>query len=451
MLAAVDHSRFDGVILYQLELPFNRIELDKMLSLAPNPKRVDNYWATQGCASSGIVERLADQFKGSAYFSGHRFHKATYVPIISAILANLLNANAHKLQVIYSRDTDGSNRPWISVWDFLAGLQFVNTVIGGKNESGVQSWAVALPELIDLLHQDKARIVFDDHKASIEVRDADKNVLPVPERRTDNLQYNRVEKATAAHNQQWLTHTVTLDKKPIVPFVKRKFNDSLEYGGRFYGGFQRIPSKDRARLKIDGQPTVELDYSAIHLAILYAWEGVQLDYAQAYTLEGYERATVKAITLRMLNIESVAVLKRAITLSANPANQGKYKAYKTARSIHDLMRAKGLSSTAPHKPKWVGTFIDNIPSTTNTHDLINAFLERHSAITKHIGSQSIGLRLQAADSQIMALVLDTLRIDNVPALPVHDSIIIQKKHKAKAKMIMQNTFKQVTGFHAQIK
>ena len=434
-----------------MELPFTRIELDKTLSLAPNPKRVNGYWVTQSNASNDLVDSMADQFKKSAYFSGKRFRRATYVPVISSILANLLNANTHKLQIIYSRDDHSGNRPWINVWDFLVGLQFVNTVIAGKNETGVGSWCVALPELVALLHTDQSRIIFDRHKPSIEVRDVDKNVLPVSQHRSTKLKYNRYEKATRAFNELWQAHSVTLDDKPVVPFVQRKFNDTLELGGRFYGGFQRIPSKDRARLKIDGQPTIELDYSAIHLAILYAWAGIQIDYAQAYALEGYERATVKAITLRMLNIESVAVLKRAITLSANPANQDKYKAYKTARSIHDLMRAKGLASTAPHKPKWIKTFIENIPSTTNTNDLINAFLERHSAIKKHIGSQSIGVRLQAVDSEIMALVLDTLRIDNVPALPVHDSIIIQKKHKAKAKMIMQNTFKQVTGFHAQIK
>jgi len=434
-----------------MELPFTRIELDKTLSLAPNPKRVNGYWVTQSNASNDLVDSMADQFKKSAYFSGKRFRRATYVPVISSILANLLNANTHKLQIIYSRDDHSGNRPWINVWDFLVGLQFVNTVIAGKNETGVGSWCVALPELVALLHTDQSRIIFDRHKPSIEVRDVDKNVLPVSQHRSTKLKYNRYEKATRAFNELWQAHSVTLDDKPVVPFVQRKFNDTLELGGRFYGGFQRIPSKDRARLKIDAASTIEIDYSANHLAILYAWEGVQIDYAQVYTLQGYERDTIKAITLRALNIEDIAVLRRSISLSANPLNKAKHKAYKAARAIHDLRRAKGLASKPPYKPKWLDTFIDNIPSTTIADDLVNAFLERHSAIAQHIGSPNIGLKLQAADSQIMALVLDTLRLGNIPALPVHDSIIVPKKHKKKARNIMAESFEQITGFKAQIK
>ena len=436
---------------YQIQLPFNRIELDKTLSLAPNPKRVNGYWATQSYVGNDLVDSMANQFKKSAYFSGKRFRQAIYTPIISSILANLLNAHTHKLQIVYSRDDHSGNRPWISVWDFLVDLQLVNTVIGGRNELGVQSWCVALPELVALLEADKSRIIFDHHKASIEVRDDDKNVLPVPARKTIKLKYNRLERATRAINEQWQTHTVTLDKKIIVPFVQRKFNDSLELGGRFYGAFQQIPSKDRARLKIDKASTIELDYSVNHLAILYAWQGIQIDYAQAYTLEGYERDTIKAITLRALNINCLSHLRTAITLSANPANQRKHQAYKAKRAVHDLLRSKGLVSKAPYKPKWIDTFITNIPSTTIADDLVAAFLERHKAIREYIGSQDIGLKLQAVDSQIMALVLDTLRLENVPALPVHDSIIIKESDKGLGVAVMAESFEQITGFKAKIK
>ena len=447
---AVDNSGFNGARPSQLELRFNRIELNKKWSLAPSPKRLNGYWATHSYANACIVERLAAQFKGSAYFSGARFHRKVYLPIISSILANLLNAYDHGLQIIYSRNT-GNNLEWINVWDFLVEMQFVNTVIADKSDSGVKSWAVALPELISLLHQDNARIVFDSRKPSIEIRDSNKKALPVPQHRATNLKYNRSEKDTAAFNSMWEGHTVTLDKKNIVPYVRRLFNGSLNHGGRFYGDFQRIPSKDRKRIKIDGQATIELDFSCIHLAILYAWQGIQIDYDQAYILEGYDRETVKAITLRMLNIESVKVLKRAITLSANPRNQDKYTAYKTERAIHDWLRSKGLRSNAPNKPPWIDSFIENIPSNTDTEKLIEAFMDCHSDVEKYIGSKSIGLRLQAEDSKIMALVLNTLRLDKVLALPVHDSIIIQKNSSKRAELVMRNCFKKVTGFHARIK
>jgi hypothetical protein len=437
--------------LHQMELPFTRVELDKTLTLAPNPKRVNGYWVTQSNASTELVEDMADMFKRSPFFSGKRFRRATYTPVISSILANLLNAHTHKLQIIYSRDDHSGNRAWISVWNFLVGLNLVSTVIAGKNEKGVQSWCVALPELVELLKTDHSRIIFDRYQPSIEVRDTDKNALPVSKHRATQLKYNRFEKATRAFNEYWQAHTVTLDDKTVVPFVKRKFNDTLELGGRFYGGFQQMPSKDRARLKIDNSVTREIDYSSIHLAILYAWEGIPLNYLEAYAMEGYERDTIKAITLRALNIESVSSLRRSISLSANPQNKEKYRTYKDARAIHDLRRAKGLACKAPFKPKWIKAFIEGIPSDTIADDLVYDFLEKHSVIKAHIGSPNIGLKLQAVDSEIMALVLDNLRLENIPALPVHDSIIVIRKHKQKARAVMAQSFEQITGFPAQIK
>jgi hypothetical protein len=448
---AVDSKHSGYSNLHQMELPFTRVELDKTLTLAPNPKRVNGYWVTQSNASSELVEDMAYMFKRSSFFSGKRFRQATYTPVISSILANLLNAHTHRLQIIYSRDDHSGNRAWISVWDFLVDLNLVSTVIAGKNEKGVQSWCVALPELVELLKTDRSRIIFDRYQPSIEVRDADKNVLPVSKHRATQLKYNRFEKATRAFNEYWQAHTVTLDDKAVVPFVKRKFNDTLELGGRFYGGFQQIPSKDRARFKIDNSVTLEMDYSANHLAILYAWEGLQLNYLKAYEMEGYERDTIKAVTLRALNIESVASLRRSISLSANPQNKEKYRTYKDARAIHDLIRAKGLASKAPFKPKWIKAFIEGIPSDTIADDLVHDFLEKHSAIKAHIGSLNIGLKLQAVDSEIMALMLASLMVEKIPALPVHDSIIIPYKKKKKALAVMAKSFEQITGFAAKIK
>jgi len=166
---------------------------------------------------------------------------------------------------------------------------------------------------------------------------------------------------------------------------------------------------------------------------------------------GYDRATVKAITLRALNIRDLSDLKKAITTSANPKNVIKYKAYKDKRAIHDLLRSKGLASKPPYKAKWIESFIENIPSSTIANDLVAAFLEKHRAIKDYIGSPKVGVRLQAVDSEIMALVLDTLRLENIPALPIHDSVRIQKIHRLKARSVMVESFNEITGFKAQIR
>ena len=129
----------------------------------------------------------------------------------------------------------------------------------------------------------------------------------------------------------------------------------------------------------------------------------------------------------------------------------KYKAYKNKRAIHDFQRSKGLASKAPFKAKWIDTFIEGIPSSTIANDLVDAFLEKHSAIKAYIGSPKVGVRLQAVDSEIMALVLHRLRLENIPALPVHDSVRIQKKYKIRARDVMAECFKEITGFKAQVR
>ena len=61
-------------------------------------------------------------------------------------------------------------------------------------------------------------------------------------------------------------------------FVRRVFNNqSWKQGGRFYGGWwQWIPSQLRKNIIIQGKPTIEIDYSAMHIVILYAMEGNRL-------------------------------------------------------------------------------------------------------------------------------------------------------------------------------
>lgn len=448
MLPLMDTTKHDAVVI-QLQLPFNRIYLQENLSLAPNPRKLKDKWLCDNKAEKMLMNSLLVQFKKWGSFE--RFRKDQYQKVFSNLLAYLLAAHNQSAQLIYSRDTTGRNRKIIKAVDFLTDLNLITSVIPKANELGVESWITPNIELINLLNHYKTRIVFDPNKPSIEIRDKDKRVLPIPERKQARLTYERLEKQTRAFNELWLNHSVTLDNKLMIPFCQRKFNDSLELGGRFYGDFQRLPGKERLKLKIDSIPVVELDYKSQHLAILYSLEGLQIEYdPDPYIIEGFERETVKAITLKLINVKNIADMKRAITLSANPENKAKYQAYKQRRLIHDLRRAHGLTSSPPFKAQWIDSFIENIPEGTCPERFLESFSERHRAIYHHIGSENIGLKLQALDSRIMALVLSACVAENIPALPVHDSLIVRETDKAKTRLIMQTAYKEITGKHCKI-
>ena len=71
--------------------------------------------------------------------------------------------------------------------------------------------------------------------------------------------------------------------------LRRIFNNgSFEQGGRFYGGWwQEILSDYRALITINGKRTVELDYSGMHFAIMYAELAMDMPMADPYALDGY--------------------------------------------------------------------------------------------------------------------------------------------------------------------
>jgi hypothetical protein len=251
------------------------------------------------------------------------------------------------------------------------------------------------------------------------------------------------------HNNYWDNNSATLNKKPIIPFIYRVFNNTLELGGRFYGSFQGTPSNERTSILFNRRQTVEVDYSAIHIAIMYAWAGVDL-IGDPYQITGYERSTVKAIMLRLVNVKSIEGLKKVITDSAKESRKAEYKEYKNDRRIFETQSSKKLAVAAPYKPKWIDSHIQNIPTGFNARGFIESLFKRHSAIEKYIGSDDIGLKLQAADSALMADVLIDLydRPNPIPALPVHDSLVCRHSNIEVVKATMKHYFKE--RFKAQI-
>ena len=99
-------------------------------------------------------------------------------------------------------------------------------------------------------------------------------------------------------------------------FVKRIFSrGEWVANGRFYGGFwQQVGSEYRQHIRINGQPTVELDYSSLHPNILL----VEQDYPPSndvYTLSkepivqrfdlDKQRSIIKLAVLMLLNADNI--------------------------------------------------------------------------------------------------------------------------------------------------
>ena len=215
--------------------------------------------------------------------------------------------------------------------------------------------------------------------------------------------------------------TAVLEKDGDVRFIPQltsNYSGDWEHGGRFYAhgmfgmvDYQQLSKEERSTIKINGENTAEVDYSCLHLSLMYAKCGKQLkgDAYGWYT----DRKIAKLVTIITLN------------------NTCYYNA------VYAVQKALAGTDAAYEASK-----------------LIDKMLAYHKTVAQHIfGSFRAvdALTLQHTDSVVMEKVLKSLHKRNIPALPVHDSVIVPEKYRDAAIRTMKEQYKQVTGFEIEVK
>jgi hypothetical protein len=433
-----------------LSLPFNVHRINKSLFLAPKGK-----WSNLDYVlnKDPLVEVFIDDFR--LWSELDRLNKTVYFNAFNMVLANLLHVHQSSSQLLVSRrsgkykrnNPDGiDNRTITKVTDYLADRGMIALHIGRQSDRDENtSWCIPLAPLIAVLEKHDAQLRLHNNTQFAVVRDAKKNHIPVYTNTTKAHRLNKLAQPVRDHYTTWLNHTAMLDDSYLLPWLQRKFNLNMNLGGRFYGHYQNIPSADRKRIRIDGEATVELDYKAHHIAILYALEGSRPG-CEPYLIEGHEekREAIKSIFLRLVNAENLTSLKATITRSGNPKIQKKAKEYEAKRAQYEKLRSMGLRAREPSKPKCVKNgFISNIPEGAKGDDYMNLILNNNSLIKHHFGTENIGLRLQKLDSDLMALVLT--KLDGIPCLPVHDSVRCRVSDMDAVHNAMIDSFKEMFG------
>ncbi len=180
----------------------------------------------------------------------------------------------------------------------------------------------------------------------------------------------------------------------VYEYLHRVYNrKSFKLGGRAYGALhQSIPKHLRPLIRIDGVPTVELDYSAYHILMLYHMEGIDYPDDPYLVCEGPAmRDTYKAVGLVSINADE------------NDAYGG----------IRDELSDRGIPLPNRKKPLV---------------SLVRTFSEAHKPIAKYLFS-GIGLTLQNKDSDIMNAILVRLMDMGILGLSVYDSVIVQEQYR----------------------
>lgn len=170
--------------------------------------------------------------------------------------------------------------------------------------------------------------------------------------------------------------------------LTRIFNNGrFDHGGRFYGGWwQSLSGSERARLTIDGQPTVELDFKALHPRICYHLAGIPLPLdVDPYWLDRIGGDEVRGAAKTAFNH----------LLNATPR--------------HAMRAPRGVRQKLPKGVTYAA--------------LLKQLEDQHQPIREWFRSGR-GVELQRIDSDIASSILNDLRFGGIPCLPVHDSFIV---------------------------
>jgi len=196
-------------------------------------------------------------------------------------------------------------------------------------------------------------------------------------------------------------------------YLYRVFNrNSFQYGGRAYGALhQNLPKNMRPFIHINGEKTIEIDYSAFHILMLYNQEGIDYPDDPYSVCKGQEmRAIYKAVGLIAINAEN------------------ERKAY---GAIRNELIDRGIPLPSIKKPLVA---------------LVNTFRDAHKPIARYLFS-GIGITLQNIDGNILNAMLMRLMDKGILGLSVYDSVIVAEQHEAFTKEVMTEEYKKIMGFN----
>lgn len=387
---------------------------------------------------------------------------ASFTSLTECILANALRGHFYRQQawIAYNATTGAywDHPRWIngrSLRQAVARLAEIGLLQSVKGQKGVaKSVFRSGPQL--LLLAEACRIESSDIDLRptrpanlIILRNEDKEQIAYqPNAQTSDWSAQLVEYVRFMRQ-----HTVTLDLRPceetdfvqalnakrrgedsqpalVRPEFFRRYpcrifsNASWEHGGRMYRTFwQEIPSEWRKRLRIDDQPTIELDYSALLPRMIYH-QKLGIDYPAEQDPYRTDELTLYAIEQGLDPDHYRASLKTVLAalLNARASDKG-LPGYECRRDFLPRYTLKQVHGQLASMHPGLGQFFRT----------------------------GIGLRMQRLDSDIALGVLGRLKDRGVLALAVHDSFIVKATEQALLYDAMRQVYRQTVGFDPVIK
>lgn len=356
------------------------------------------------------------------------------------VICNLYAAFNNRKPLSISRDRTKTKDAFLRILDVLKARGYVEYrrgFTGACRSFKSRYWACG--ELVELFSLIKSNRLKDYVPPAVQMTkkiDDFKIKIPAVNKPAEILERaEQIKRYNALLNR----HAFTIESVRFLPYLSAVYcNGDYLQGGRLYSvgrrgtaSFQGFSGEERLKIKIDGEDVTELDYKCLHPHLLYAERGLQLR-GDAYSFaSAVERPLAKLLLLVTFNAENDTEVYKAFqekidtyrkhrwqgtiskkdekTLSAFEAECGKLSAYKIAERLFKQAR------------------------------------EYHHQIADAFGSGA-GTRLQNVDSKIMQLIINQCVANNIPVLPVHDSVVCRARDTEYVQAIMYQAFIDITGF-----
>jgi hypothetical protein len=201
--------------------------------------------------------------------------------------------------------------------------------------------------------------------------------------------------------------------------------EGFDQGGRLYGGFwQNLKSDRRQHIRIGGEPVAVLDYGSMFTRLAYFEVGAVPPECDLYAIpgaEGYRSGIKLAMNCFLFD----------------GGNRSKWPT--------KLRVGVGSDEDAKIDPSGeAASYEARLPRGWTVGKTKKAILAVHPAL-KPAWGRRLGYGLMYKESQILIAVLEALRTRNIPALGLHDGLLVGQSRAEEAEAVMIKKAVEVGG------
>jgi hypothetical protein len=202
-----------------------------------------------------------------------------------------------------------------------------------------------------------------------------------------------------------------LTRRFTLPSWQEDDQARFDLNGRLFGGWwEPLPKGERHRIRINGEPIVDLDYASMFARLAYARIGTEPPSGDLYALPGLEdpqcRDAVKGV-------------------------------------MSSLFFVRGPKGRLPSE------FSKQLPRGWTLAKVRAAILSHHPRLEPLLEA-GIGLELMFTESQIMVTVLLRLIDQSVTALPMHDGLMVGVSKKDPVRKVMGEVGAKIAGLELPV-